>query len=74
MTTPDDGREHWYPQIVPGGRAVLFTASEPAPDSGDVMLLDLDTGEQGTRGADALRAMDAEGARSDERLDPLRRH
>ena len=48
LTTPDDGSEHWYPQILPGGRAVLFTASEPAPDSGDVMVLDLDTGEPRT--------------------------
>ena len=49
LTTPDDGREHWYPHIVPGGRAVLFTGSaEPVPDSGDVMVLDLETGEPRT--------------------------
>jgi len=48
LTAPEDGREHWYPQILPGGRAVLFTASDPVPDSGDVMVLDLGTGESRT--------------------------
>lgn len=45
LTTPDAGRYHWYPQILPGGRALLFTDSAGAPDSGDVMVLDLDTKE-----------------------------
>ena len=46
LTTPDDGRNSWYPQILPGGKAVLFTSSDNVPDSGDVMLLDLATGKQ----------------------------
>ena len=37
LTTVD----YWYPQILPGGRGVLFTASALTVDAGDVMLLDL---------------------------------
>ena len=48
VATPDDGREYWYPQILPGGRTVLFTASSATPDSGDVLALNLDTREQTT--------------------------
>ena len=48
LTTPDDGRQHWYPQILPGGRAVLFSDSAPFPNGGDVMVLDLDSGESRT--------------------------
>ena len=48
LAASDDGRAHWYPQILPGGRAVLFTASEYFPDGGDVIVLDLDTGESRT--------------------------
>ncbi len=48
LTTPEEARLHWYPQILPGGRAVLFTASDPGPDAGDVMVLDLATGESRT--------------------------
>jgi eukaryotic-like serine/threonine-protein kinase len=43
---PDQGREYWYPQILPGGRAVLYTASANSPDSGQIEILRLDTGEQ----------------------------
>jgi serine/threonine-protein kinase len=48
LATPDDGRQYWYPQILPGGRAVLFTASLPQLDAGDVMILDLETGMRRT--------------------------
>jgi len=48
IATPDDGRQYWYPQILPGGRAVLFTASFPAVDAGDVMVLDLESGMRRT--------------------------
>ena len=43
IVTPDDQREYWYPQVLPGGRAVLFTASRPAADAGDLLVVDLDT-------------------------------
>ena len=43
---PDQGREYWYPQIVPDGRAVVYTASANTPDSGQIEILRLDTGEQ----------------------------
>ena len=46
--TPEDGRQYWYPQILPGGRSVIFTASLPEPDAGDVIVLDLETGERRT--------------------------
>ncbi len=48
LVTRDGDRDYWFPQILPGGRAVLFTASYPAPDAGDVLVLDLDTGLQHT--------------------------
>ena len=48
VATPDDAREYWYPQILPGGRTVLFTASLGTPDAGDVLALNLDTREQTT--------------------------
>jgi Tol biopolymer transport system component len=43
---PEQGREYWYPQILPDGRAVVYTASANSPDSGQIELLRLDTGEQ----------------------------
>ena len=43
---PDQAREHWYPQILPGGGAVLYTASANGPDSGQIEILRLDTGER----------------------------
>ena len=30
IVKPDDDREYWYPQVLPGGRRILFTASMPA--------------------------------------------
>jgi hypothetical protein len=44
VATPEDDREYWYPQLLPGGRAVLFTASYPELDAGDILVLDLETG------------------------------
>jgi serine/threonine protein kinase len=38
----------WYPQLLPTENAVLFTASEGAPDTGEVRLVRLDTGEERT--------------------------
>src|SRR5262245_32206513 len=44
LVAPEAGRQYWYPQVLPGGRAVLFTSSQPAQDAGDVVALDLATG------------------------------
>ena len=48
IAEPDDRREYWYPQFLPGNQAVLFTASFNQPDAGDVMLLDLESSEKST--------------------------
>ena len=48
LTTPDATHgeaDHWFPSILPGGRAVLFTIKAPgANDTGPVAVLDLATG------------------------------
>jgi serine/threonine-protein kinase len=44
LGAPEAGRQYWYPQVLPGGRTVLFTSSQPIPDAGDVLALDLATG------------------------------
>ena len=54
VVTLQDGPQIWYPQILPGGQAALFTASAPAPDSGDVLAVDLETGEVRTVQRDAV--------------------
>jgi Tol biopolymer transport system component len=48
IATASPGRQVWYPQVIPGGRAVLFTSSENSPDSGELEVLRLDTGERRT--------------------------
>jgi len=49
LAKPKPGRDYWYPQLLPGGRAVLFTsATTQAPDSGDIAILDLQTGADRT--------------------------
>ena len=40
-----DGRQYWYPQILQNGAAILYTATEPSPDTGDVEVLIPATGE-----------------------------
>jgi serine/threonine-protein kinase len=42
---PEDGREFWDPQILPGGE-VLVTASFRKPDAGDAVVVNLDRMEQ----------------------------
>jgi serine/threonine-protein kinase len=37
------GRRFWYPQIVAGGRAILYTSSFPRPDAGDIEVFDVDS-------------------------------
>jgi serine/threonine-protein kinase len=48
IATPKDGRGYWYPQLLPGGHAVLYTASPPTPDEGIIEVLILETGERRT--------------------------
>jgi hypothetical protein len=48
LTLPDPARdegEHFFPSVVPGGRAVLFTIAAAGGTSADVAVLDLRTGE-----------------------------
>jgi serine/threonine-protein kinase len=48
LTTPDRARGelgHWWPQILPGGRAVLFTAFCTPTDTSRVGVVSLETGE-----------------------------
>ena len=54
VASPDDGRQHWYPQVLPGNQVVLFTASFAQPDTGDLMLLDLESSEKRTLVRDAV--------------------
>ena len=54
VVTDEGGRQIWYPQILPGGQAALFTVSGPAPDSGDVLAVDLETGAVRTVQTDAV--------------------
>ncbi len=44
----DEPRRAWYPQVLPGGKAVLFTLSNQAPDTGELHLLELTTGAHRT--------------------------
>ena len=49
LTRPDVelGVRHGWPDVLPGGRAVLFTIfTRDAPESAQIALLDLDSGEQ----------------------------
>ncbi len=44
----DGSRQAWYPQVLPGGKAVLFTLTESTPDTGELHLLEVDTGAHRT--------------------------
>ena len=50
LTTPDtDAGElnHWWPELLPGGRALLFTVVRGSRDQDrEIALLDLDTGDR----------------------------
>ena len=48
LVAPSDNRQYWYPQMLPGGRAVLYTATDPRPDAGEIQVLTLGTGERRT--------------------------
>ena len=46
LTTPDHSQgelDHWNPEFLPGGRAVLFTILRERPERFDVAVLDLQT-------------------------------
>jgi len=55
MVTQPDSNElsHWHPQVLPGGRHVLFTAFRTPIDSASIAVVDVDTRERRTvlRGA-----------------------
>ena len=56
LTTPDrDAGElgHWWPDVVPGGRWVLFTAFRTPVDRSRIGVLDLETGEAFCRWKDS---------------------
>jgi len=51
LTEPDKEKGelgHWWPQFLPGGRAVLYTSYTPPAKNFKVEVLDLSTGEQRT--------------------------
>jgi eukaryotic-like serine/threonine-protein kinase len=37
------GRRFWYPQLVSGGRAILYSTSLPRPDGGDLEVMEIAT-------------------------------
>jgi serine/threonine-protein kinase len=46
LVEPEGNRQYWYPQVLPGGGAVLFTLSRAsARDAGGVFALNLATGK-----------------------------
>jgi serine/threonine-protein kinase len=46
LTVPDPGVNHVLPDVLPGGRAVLFTiAPIESPEAAQIAVLDLETGE-----------------------------
>ena len=53
LVKPDDGREYWYPQVLPARRTILFTASMPEADTGDLLVFDPDTNMRRTVMRDA---------------------
>ena len=79
LTTPDptqQGTDHAFPSVLPGGRGVLFTiTSEGQAGSEQVAVLDLSTGERKTlvRGATQAQYVDPVGGRPADRLPALRR-
>jgi len=41
LATAPTGKRFWYPQIIAGGRAILYTSSGPRPDAGDIEVFDV---------------------------------
>jgi eukaryotic-like serine/threonine-protein kinase len=51
LTTPDAAKgegDHWFPFMLPNGRGVLFTIANERPDSAQIAVLDLRTGQRRT--------------------------
>jgi eukaryotic-like serine/threonine-protein kinase len=51
LTTPDRAHGelgHWWPSVLPGGRAVLFTIEAESPQNAQIAVLDLQTGQHKT--------------------------
>lgn len=49
LTEPDSAElAHWHPQVLPGGRHVLFTAFRTPVDSARIQVLDLESGDRRT--------------------------
>ena len=48
LFTPEDRRASGYPQVLPGGDAVLFTVTEVGLDASELHLFMFDTGEHRT--------------------------
>lgn len=51
LTAPDKSKNelgHWWPEILPGGRTLLYTAWTPPVENARIVALDLATGEQKT--------------------------
>ena len=46
LTTPDGSENHLWPEILPGGHAVLFTIWTRGPDDAQIAVLDLETGSR----------------------------
>ncbi len=49
LTTVDQARGeqgHWFPFVLPGGRAVLFTIAAAQPGNAQIAILDLHTGQR----------------------------
>jgi len=46
LTTPDAGSDAYFPSVLPGGHAVLFTIASSEVENSQVAVLDLETGEQ----------------------------
>ena len=51
LTTPDAAKgegDHWFPFMLPNGRGVLFTIASERPDTAQIAVLDLRTGQRKT--------------------------
>ena len=46
LTSPEASERHFWPEVLPGGNAVVFAVLGPPGDAGQIAVLDLETGEQ----------------------------
>ena len=62
LDAAESGRDHWFPSVLPGSRAVLFTiAAQRKGDSAQVAVLDLTTAQRKTliRGGSDAQYLDS---------------